>query len=79
MWTIIIGIFSGFLASTLIKGRGLGCFLNLLIGIVGSYLGKWIFDLLHIAVIEESKTAMLAMSTVGSIMLLIIVSIFNKK
>ncbi|CVK15548.1 Uncharacterized membrane protein YeaQ/YmgE, transglycosylase-associated protein family [Apibacter mensalis] len=79
MWTIIIGILAGFLAGILIKGRGFGCFGNLLVGIVGSFLGNWIFNFLQISVSEGSKTAMLAMSTVGAIALLLLVSIFNKR
>jgi uncharacterized membrane protein YeaQ/YmgE (transglycosylase-associated protein family) len=79
MWTIIIGILAGFLAGILIKGRGFGCFGNLLVGIVGSFLGNWIFNFLQISVNESSKTAMLTMSTVGAVALLLLVSIFNKR
>lgn len=43
MWTLLIGISSGFLAGTLIKGRGFGCFGNLMVGILGSFLGNWLF------------------------------------
>jgi uncharacterized membrane protein YeaQ/YmgE (transglycosylase-associated protein family) len=79
MWTIIIGILAGFLAGILIKGRGFGCFGNLLVGIVGSFLGNWIFNFLQISVNESSKTTMLTMSTVGAVALLLLVSIFNKR
>lgn len=79
MWTLLIGISSGFLAGTLIKGRGFGCFGNLMVGILGSFLGKWLFKHLQIPVNENDKTLMLAMSTLGAIFLLALVSIFTKR
>ncbi|QII69782.1 GlsB/YeaQ/YmgE family stress response membrane protein [Apibacter sp. B3706] len=79
MWTLLIGISSGFLAGTLIKGRGFGCFGNLMIGILGSFLGNWLFKHFQIPVNENDKTLMLAMSTLGAIFLLALVSIFTKR
>lgn len=79
MWTLLIGISSGFLAGTLIKGRGFGCFGNLMVGILGSFLGNCLFKHLQIPVNENDKTLMLAMSTLGAIFLLALVSIFTKR
>ncbi|WP_303838837.1 GlsB/YeaQ/YmgE family stress response membrane protein [Apibacter mensalis] len=79
MWTLLIGISSGFLAGTLIKGRGFGCFGNLMVGILGSFLENWLFKHLQIPVNENDKTLMLAMSTIGAIFLLALVSIFTKR
>ncbi|PQL89995.1 GlsB/YeaQ/YmgE family stress response membrane protein [Apibacter sp. wkB309] len=79
MWTLLIGISSGFLAGTLIKGRGFGCFGNLMVGILGSFLGNWLFRYLQIPVNENDKTLLLAMSTLGAIFLLALVSIFTKR
>lgn len=79
MWTLLIGISSGFLAGTLIKGRGFGCFGNLMIGILGSLLGNWLFRHLQIPVNENDKILLLAMSTLGAIFLLALISIFTKR
>lgn len=79
MWTLLIGISSGFLAGTLIKGRGFGCFGNLMVCILGSFLGNWLFRHLQIPVNENDKTLLLAMSTIGAIFLLALVSIFTKR
>ncbi|TWP27964.1 GlsB/YeaQ/YmgE family stress response membrane protein [Apibacter muscae] len=77
-WTIIIGILAGFLAGILMRGKGFGCLVNLIIGVVGSVLGTKIFKILNISVNENSRIGDLSMSLVGAIVLLAIVSIFRK-
>jgi len=49
LWEIIIGILAGFLAGQIVKGSGMGILIDLLVGIVGSILGGWIFGLLGLA------------------------------
>ncbi|PQL90863.1 GlsB/YeaQ/YmgE family stress response membrane protein [Apibacter adventoris] len=78
-WSVIIGIIAGFLAGVLMRGKGFGCFINLLVGIIGSVLGGWIFSLLQISVNKESRIGVLSMSTIGAIVLLLIISFFKKE
>ena len=77
IWFIIIGIVAGFLAGLIMKGRGFGIVLNLIIGIVGSVLGGWIFNLLGIT--TTSIIGSLICAVVGAVVLLFIVSLFKKK
>ena len=49
LWYIIIGIAAGFLAGKIMRGGGFGVIINLILGIVGSVLGGWVFGLLGIA------------------------------
>ena len=46
VWEIVIGILAGFLAGKIMRGRGYGLLLDLLLGIVGSMLGGMVFGLL---------------------------------
>jgi uncharacterized membrane protein YeaQ/YmgE (transglycosylase-associated protein family) len=78
MWFIIIGIIAGFLAGVLTRGKGFGCLVNLLIGIVGSVLGGWIFRIFRISADDGNRVEALAMSTVGAIVLLLLVSLFKR-
>ena len=77
LWFILIGICAGFLAGTIMKGRGFGLLINLLVGIVGGVLGGWIFDKLHIG--TYGLIGNLVSATVGAIVLLFILSLFKKK
>ena len=38
---LIIGAVAGWLGSTIYKGRGLGLLGNIVIGIIGSFVGYW--------------------------------------
>lgn len=78
-WSVVVGIIAGFLAGVLMRGRGFGCFINFLVGIVGSILGGWIFSLLQISVNGESILGTLVMSTLGAVVLLFLISLFKKK
>ena len=62
LWTIVIGILAGFLAGKIVRGHGMGTLMDLLVGIVGSVLGGWIFTLLGLA--AYGLIAQLVMATV---------------
>ena len=48
LWFLIIGLAAGWLAGKVMKGSGYGLIGDLVIGVVGAFLGAWIFGLLHI-------------------------------
>jgi uncharacterized membrane protein YeaQ/YmgE (transglycosylase-associated protein family) len=76
LWTIIIGILAGFIAGKIVRGHGMGTLMDLLIGIVGSVLGGWIFTLLGLA--AYGLIGQLVMATVGAVVLLLIVRAIKK-
>ena len=41
LWRICIGILAGFLAGKIMRGRGYGVLIDLLLGLVGSVVGGW--------------------------------------
>ncbi len=71
LWTILIGILAGFIAGKIVKGRGMGVLVDLVVGIVGSILGGWIFTLLGLA--AYVLIAQLIMAVVGAVVLLLLV------
>ena len=76
LWTIVIGILAGFIAGKIVKGHGMGTLMDLLVGIVGSVLGGWIFTLLGLA--AYGLIGQLVMATVGAVVLLVIVRAIKK-
>lgn len=73
---LLIGGASGWLAGRILKGRGLGLIGNLLAGIIGSYLGAWIFDLLGFSVGGE-WIGQIVTATVGALVLIFVFGIFR--
>ena len=76
LWFIIIGILAGFIAGRLMRGGGFGLLVNLVVGIIGAVLGGWVFGLLGIA--AGGIIGSLVTATVGAILLLWIISLFQR-
>ena len=73
---LLIGCIAGWLAGVILRGRGLGLIGNIIIGVIGSYLGAWIFRVLKIQVGGE-WIGPIVMSTVGALALLFIIGLFT--
>ena len=51
LYSIIIGGIAGWIAGNLMKGGGYGIFKNILLGIVGGFVGGWLFNQLGIGLV----------------------------
>jgi uncharacterized membrane protein YeaQ/YmgE (transglycosylase-associated protein family) len=76
IWTILIGILAGWVAGQIVKGRGLGLGIDLLVGVVGSVLGGWIFAIIGLA--AYGLIARLVMAVVGAVVLLLLVRVLKR-
>ncbi len=65
--TLIIGLVAGWLAGMLMRGSGYGLLMDLLLGLIGAVIGRWIFSALGI--VAFGAIGYLAMSTVGALAL----------
>ncbi len=73
---IIIGILAGFLAGKILRGKGYGLIGNLVIGLIGSYVGEFLFNTLNLNAIGTLGS--LLMSTVGAVAFLFIMQFFKR-
>ena len=76
IWTIVIGILAGFIASKLVSGSGKGLLMDLILGIVGSILGGWIFTILGLG--AYGLIGQLVMAVVGAVALLLLIRLIKK-
>ena len=74
---IIIGLIAGWLAGTIARGRGYGCFVNILLGMVGAVLGGWIFSKMGIYSSGSGWLYSLAAATVGAVVLVAVARLFG--
>ena len=74
---VIAGGVSGWLAGLIMKGGGFGLAKNLVVGILGAFLGGWLFGLLNVTV-GGKWMGPIVTSTVGAVILLKIVSMIKK-
>ena len=75
-WFLIIGIVAGWLAGLLVKGEGFGLLGDMLIGIIGAYVGAYLFGALGLS--AHGMLGHIIMSTAGAIVLLLIVRLIKR-
>ena len=70
---LIIGAVAGWLGSTIYKGSGLGLIGNIVIGIIGSFVGYWALGKLGID-LGSGWIGVILTSAIGAIIILILIN-----
>jgi uncharacterized membrane protein YeaQ/YmgE (transglycosylase-associated protein family) len=69
--TIVVGIIAGWLAGQIVRGGGFGLIGDLIVGIIGAFIGDWLLPRLDIH-LGVGTVALIVNATIGAIVLLII-------
>ncbi|WP_421797237.1 GlsB/YeaQ/YmgE family stress response membrane protein [Haliscomenobacter sp.] len=78
IYILIIGAVSGWLAGQIMKGGGFGLLWNIILGIVGSFVGGWVLGLLNISLNVGSATVnTIIQSVIGAVVLLFVAGLFR--
>jgi uncharacterized membrane protein YeaQ/YmgE (transglycosylase-associated protein family) len=72
---LVIGLLAGWLAGKIARGRGFGCIGDIVLGLIGSVIGGWVFTKLGI-VHANTFLFSLAAATVGAVILVSIAHLF---
>lgn len=80
LYSILIGGVAGWLAGTIMKGGGFGIFKNILLGIIGGFVGGWLFNILNLEFLRElDLIGKLFQGVVGAVVILAIAGALKKK
>lgn len=74
IWWLLIGLIAGWLAGTVARGRGFGCVVDVILGLIGAVVGGWIFQ--RLGIVAFGFWGSLAAATVGAIVLVAIARLF---
>lgn len=80
VWLVVGGLV-GWVASLLLQGGGSGIILNVVIGIVGAFLGGWLLGpYVHAGTINQHDFSLpsLAVSLLGAVILLAVVNLLRR-
>jgi uncharacterized membrane protein YeaQ/YmgE (transglycosylase-associated protein family) len=69
IWWIIVGLIAGWAAGKIMKGRGYGPLMDIVLGMVGAVVGGWIFNTLGIYP-AGGIVASIVVAIVGAILLI---------
>ncbi|MBO4225378.1 GlsB/YeaQ/YmgE family stress response membrane protein [Bradyrhizobium neotropicale] len=75
---LLIGAIAGWLASLIVKGRGLGLVNNILVGIVGAVIAGWLLPLVGFVFIGGILAA-ITNAVIGAVLLLVILGFVQQK
>jgi uncharacterized membrane protein YeaQ/YmgE (transglycosylase-associated protein family) len=68
IWTLVIGLIAGWLAGKVMKGRGYGVPMDIVLGIVGGMIGRFVFGMLGLA--SWNVIGSIIVSFVGALILI---------
>jgi uncharacterized membrane protein YeaQ/YmgE (transglycosylase-associated protein family) len=74
---ILIGLIAGWLAGKISRGEGYGCIADIVLGLVGSLVGGWIFT--RLGIFGGGFLYSLAAATLGAVILVSIVHLIAGK
>jgi uncharacterized membrane protein YeaQ/YmgE (transglycosylase-associated protein family) len=73
---LVVGIVSGWLAGQVVRGGGFGLIGDLIIGVIGAFIGDWLLPRLNIH-LGTGTVALIINATIGAIVLLLIVRLVS--
>jgi uncharacterized membrane protein YeaQ/YmgE (transglycosylase-associated protein family) len=73
---LVIGVVAGWLAGVIMKGGGYGILGDLIVGVIGAYLGSWILDILGLS--TYGLISYLIMSVLGAVVLIASLRVIKK-
>ena len=76
IWTVVIGLIAGWLAGKVMKGRGYGVLMDIVLGIVGGVIGRSVFGMLGLAL--WNVIGSIIVSFVGAVILIWLVRQLKK-
>jgi uncharacterized membrane protein YeaQ/YmgE (transglycosylase-associated protein family) len=72
---MLLGLVAGWLAGKISRGRGFGCITDIILGLIGSYVGGWVFT--KLGIFGGGFLYSLAAATLGAIILVSIAHLFS--
>lgn len=76
--TLVIGAIAGWLAARVLKKTGFGLIGDIIVGVIGGYIGSWLWDVLHLPPVGSLWWVnAIVTSTVGAIVLLVLLRLIR--
>jgi len=76
IYTLIIGALAGWLAGYIRQGYGFGLLGNIVVGIVGAFIGTWVFRQLGISIGSGLANSIIT-AVIGALLLLFLIGLIR--
>jgi uncharacterized membrane protein YeaQ/YmgE (transglycosylase-associated protein family) len=75
---LVVGLIAGWLAGQIMRGSGYGLIGDLIVGIIGAFIGTWLWGVLHLPTIGGFWISAIVISTVGALVLLFVLRLIRR-
>ena len=75
---LLVGLVAGWLASTIVGGTGLGLIGDIIIGIIGAFIGRWLFTYFHIRIGVNIWIDAILTAAAGAVVLLVVLRLVRR-
>ena len=69
---IILGLIAGFVGSKIVNNRGEGLVLDIILGVVGAFVGGWLFTMFGASGVSGLNIYSLLVAVVGAVVVLVL-------
>ena len=76
---LVVGLVAGWLAGKIMRGSGFGIIGDIIIGIVGAFIGTRLWGLLHLPMIAHFWVSAIVTATVGACVLLFVIGLIKRR
>jgi uncharacterized membrane protein YeaQ/YmgE (transglycosylase-associated protein family) len=75
---IILGLVSGYIASKLVNKTGEGILLDIVLGVVGAFVGGWLFTTFGASGVTGLNVYSMVVAVIGAVVVLVIYHAFSR-
>ena len=75
IWWLVVGLIAGFLASMVMRGGGYGIVGDIIVGLIGAFIGGWLFSLLGIG--SGGLIGSIIVAFIGACILIFLLRLFS--
>jgi uncharacterized membrane protein YeaQ/YmgE (transglycosylase-associated protein family) len=77
LWFLIVGLIAGWLAGVLVKGGGFGVIGDIVVGVVGAFIGGFLFSTFGVSS-GGGLLGSIVVATIGAVVLIFLVRLIKR-
>jgi len=75
---LIVGLVAGWLAGKIVRGGGFGLIGDIIVGVIGAFIGRWLFGVLKISIGINFWIDAILTATIGAVILLLLLRLVRR-
>jgi uncharacterized membrane protein YeaQ/YmgE (transglycosylase-associated protein family) len=77
---LVVGALAGWLAGLILRGSGYGLIGDIIVGLIGAFVGNWLLRVMHVAVNLGSPIAnRVVVSVIGAVVLMLVIALLRPR